>query len=172
MIKKKYIEVLFTLHYISKKRLALPPNQGIVWGSHAEGDFIRNWFYRYHTPCAPTWFPSVLPKCINVPNESCATIGREHVGHRNDIAIHDTWVYVNISQLYRLQSRPAVMCHILGSGAWWRYLMETFSALLAICAGNSPVSGEFPAQRPVSRSFDVFFNRRLNKCLSKQSRGW
>ena len=36
--------------------------------------------------------------------------------------------------------------------------METFSALLAICAGNSPVSGEFPAQRPVTRSFDVFFD--------------
>ena len=35
--------------------------------------------------------------------------------------------------------------------------METFSALLAICAGNSPVPGEFPAQRPVTRSFDVFF---------------
>ena len=34
--------------------------------------------------------------------------------------------------------------------------METFSALLAICAGNSPVSGEFPAQRPVMQSFDVF----------------
>ena len=34
--------------------------------------------------------------------------------------------------------------------------METFSALLAICAGNSPVPGEFPAQRPVTRSFDVF----------------
>ena len=27
---------------------------------------------------------------------------------------------------------------------WWRYQMETFSALLAICAGNSPVPGEFP----------------------------
>ena len=35
--------------------------------------------------------------------------------------------------------------------------METFSAQLAICAGNSPVPGEFPAQRPVTRSFDVFF---------------
>ena len=39
--------------------------------------------------------------------------------------------------------------------------METFSALLAICAGNSPVSGEFPAQRPVTRSFDVFFDVRV-----------
>ena len=46
---------------------------------------------------------------------------------------------------------------------------EHFSALLAICAGNSPVPGEFPTQRPVTRSFDVFFDLRLNKRLSKQS---
>ena len=50
--------------------------------------------------------------------------------------------------------------------------METFSALLAICAGNSPVTGEFPAQRPVTRSFDVIFNLRLNKRWSKQSWFW
>ena len=56
--------------------------------------------------------------------------------------------------------------------AWWRHQMETFSALLALCAGNSPASGEFPAQRPVTRSFDVFFDLRLNKRLSKQSWGW
>ena len=46
--------------------------------------------------------------------------------------------------------------------------METFSALLAICAGNSPATGEFPAQKPVTRSFDVFFDLHLNKRLSKQ----
>ena len=46
--------------------------------------------------------------------------------------------------------------------------METFSALLAICAGNSPVPGEFPTQRPVTRSLDVYFNLRPNKRLSKQ----
>ena len=50
--------------------------------------------------------------------------------------------------------------------------MEAFSALLAICAGNSPVPGEFPAQRPVTRSFDVFFDLRPNKQLSKQRWGW
>ena len=49
---------------------------------------------------------------------------------------------------------------------------ETFSALLALCAGNSPVTDELPAQRPVTRSFDVFFYLRPNKRLSKQSRGW
>ena len=42
--------------------------------------------------------------------------------------------------------------------SWWRHQMETFSALLAICVGNSAVPGEFPAQRPVTRSFDVFFD--------------
>ena len=46
--------------------------------------------------------------------------------------------------------------------------METFSALLAFCAGNSPVPGEFRAQRPVTRSFDVIFDLRLNKRFSKQ----
>ena len=54
---------------------------------------------------------------------------------------------------------------------WWYHQMETFSTLLAICAGNSPGTGEFPAQRPVMRSFDVFFDLRLNKWLSKQSWG-
>ena len=46
--------------------------------------------------------------------------------------------------------------------------METFSALLVICAGNSSVPGEFPAQRPVARTFDVFFDLRLNRRLNKQ----
>ena len=50
--------------------------------------------------------------------------------------------------------------------------METFSALLVICVGNSTVSGEFPTQRPVTRSFDIFFDLRLNKWLSKQPWGW
>ena len=56
--------------------------------------------------------------------------------------------------------------------SWWRHQMETFSALLAICAGNSLVPCEFPAQRPVTRSCDVFFDLHLNKRLSKQSWGW
>ena len=50
--------------------------------------------------------------------------------------------------------------------------METFSLLLAICAGNSPVSGELSTQRPVMRSFDVIFDLHLNKWLKKHSWGW
>ena len=56
--------------------------------------------------------------------------------------------------------------------SWWRHQMETLFVLLAICAGNSPVPGEFPAQRPVTQSFDVFFDLRPDKRLSKQSWGW
>ena len=48
--------------------------------------------------------------------------------------------------------------------AWWRHQMVTFSALLTLCVGNSPVTGEFPSQRPVTQSFDVFFDL----CLSKR----
>ena len=58
------------------------------------------------------------------------------------------------------------------SMSWWRHQMETFSALLTICAGNSPVTGEFPTQRPVTRSFDVYFDLHPNKRLSKQLWGW
>ena len=46
------------------------------------------------------------------------------------------------------------------------------SALLAMYAGNSPITGEFPEQRPVTGSFDVLFDLRPNKRLSKQSWGW
>ena len=56
--------------------------------------------------------------------------------------------------------------------SWWRHQIETFSALLALCPGNSPVTGEFPAQRPVPRSFDVFFYVPPNKRLRKQPWGW
>ena len=43
--------------------------------------------------------------------------------------------------------------------------MDTFSALLALCVGNSSVNGEFPAQRPVTQSFDVFFDLRQKKTV-------
>ena len=88
------------------------------------------------------------------------------------------WVHneniVNILFAMVFNSNYPIRSHIYTyhDRSWWRHQMETFSALLAICAGNSPVSGEFPAQRPVMRSFDIFFDLRLNKRLSKQSWGW
>ena len=75
---------------------------------------------------------------------------------------------------YDLGCYPSKCCDILRylGGPWWRHQMDAFSVLLAICVGNSPVTGEFPTQRPVTRSYDVFFDLRLNKRLSKQSWGW
>ena len=95
-------------------------------------------------------------------------------------------MYCLFKSLLRLTPQVTSMFHITGLSwgestgsfphkgpvTWWRHQMETFSALLAIRAGNSPVPGEFPAQRPVTQSFDVFFDLRLNKWLSKQSWGW
>ena len=40
--------------------------------------------------------------------------------------------------------------------------METSTALLAFCAGNSSVTGEFPAQKPVAWGFDIFYDLQLN----------
>ena len=64
--------------------------------------------------------------------------------------------------------RKVCLCHDIVI----RNQMEAVSALLALCAGNSPVAGEFPSQRSVTRSFDVFFDLHLNKSLSKKLWGW
>ena len=73
---------------------------------------------------------------------------------------------------HRKYQSSASLAFVREIHTWWRHQMETFSALLAICMGNSPASGEFPTQRPVTRSFGVFFDVWLNKRLRKQSRGW
>ena len=69
-------------------------------------------------------------------------------------------------------STPICATRLRWINAWWRHQIETFSTLLAICAGYSPVTGEVPTQRPVTWSFDVFFDMCLNKRLSKQWWGW
>ena len=64
---------------------------------------------------------------------------------------------------------PILMLHY----TWWRHQMEFFFSLLALWAGNSPVTGELPSKRPVTRSLDLLYDLRLNKRLNKQSRrGW
>ena len=68
------------------------------------------------------------------------------------------WSY----QGYLKSLREQILDFLLES--WRRHQMETFLALL--------VPGEFPTQRPVTRSFDVFFDLRPNKRLSTQSWGW
>ena len=48
-----------------------------------------------------------------------------------------------------------LVCSISHETAW-RHQMETFSALLAFCEGNQPVTGGLPSQRTVTQSFNLF----------------
>ena len=74
------------------------------------------------------------------------------------------WIYEKLLVIMNIsEENTADGLAPLDARIWWRHQMEIFSALLAICAETSPVPGEFPAQRPVTRSFDVFFDLRLNK---------
>ena len=52
--------------------------------------------------------------------------------------------------------------------SWNGNIFRVTGHLCGECTGP----GDFPAQRPVTRSLDVFFDMRLNKRLSKQSWGW
>ena len=56
--------------------------------------------------------------------------------------------------------------------SWWRHQMETFFRVTGPLCGEFTGPGEFPTQRPVTWGFDVFFDLRLNKWLSKLSWGW
>ena len=65
-----------------------------------------------------------------------------------------------------------------GRSSYWRVWYDDvikwkhFPRYWPFVRGNSPAPSEFPTQRPVTRSFDVFFDLGLNKRLSKQSWGW
>ena len=101
--------------------------------------------------------------CESVPN----TIGCQFNVAHYDMILHTALQCMKqaINQRLKSQNTP----HIL---TWWCHQMETFSALLALCVGNSLVTGEFSLQRPVTGSFDVFFDLHPNKQLSKQSWDW
>ena len=58
---------------------------------------------------------------------------------------------------------------------WWSMMTSSNGNIFRVTGhlcGEFTGPGEFPAQKPVTQSFDVFFDLRLNKRLSKQSWGW
>ena len=120
---------------------------------------------------------SLIRSCPDLQHKATSNNEAFFISLRNDICRCRYGLYQRNILIHR-RSIWKMFCGALHIGsehkttAWWRHQMETFSALLAICAGNSPVPGEIPAQRPVTRSFDVFFDLRLNEWLSKQSWGW
>ena len=62
--------------------------------------------------------------------------------------------------------------HLMTSSWLRRHQMEIFSALLDLCAGNLPIIGVFPTQRPVRRSFDVLTDVCLNTRRKTSYRQW
>ena len=126
--------------------------------------------------------------------------GEVAVMSRHDGGTHLEWGVEGrgmraLSQILSDESLSYLLKHISMGGALTSYFMEEHSSptyifpvfmmtssngnmfrVTGFCAGNSPatggnspVTGEF-SHRPVTRSFDVFFDLRLNKQLSIQSR--
>ena len=107
------------------------------------------------------WFRTEFLRLVGTVIRS-RTVGRQ-------MAVVETWMEV---RRLAFSDRPSTGISMgRHETSWWCHQMETFSVLQTICAGNSPVTGEFPSQRPVTQSFDVFCDLRLNKRLSKQSWG-
>ena len=94
-------------------------------------------------------------KCIFMNENFCTLIQFSLRFVPND-AIDSMSVLFQVMTWYQKTTSP-----------WWRHLMETFAALLTICAGNSLVTGEFPSQRPVTRSFDIFFDLCLKQIVEQ-----
>ena len=101
------------------------------------------------------WIIGVYENYINHTDRSASSVWKISEAEWKSDATTHWFLYFASDNLWGF---PRTCC---------RHQMETFSALLVICAENSPVPGEFPAQRPVTRGFDVFFDLHLNKRLSK-----
>ena len=85
---------------------------------------------------------------------------------RNEQSWHDVYSHWFTAKLKRSKLRHD---WVVISHTWWRHQMVTFSALLAFCEGNSPVTGEYPSQRSRFGIFDFFFGLCLNKRLNEHS---
>ena len=122
------------------------------------------------------WWLNVRPICYFLRNFVKIVI-IEKIPHGLSLIIIDSRSFKSgsIMLIFRMLLTGYIgswMTHSVLDIPWWRHQMKTFSASLAICAGNSPVLGESPAQRPMTRSFVALYDLRLNKRLSKQSWGW
>ena len=152
----------------------LPPNrpQTIIW---TNDDAIQRRRYGVLRKWALILFMSATDRCITYINSGMLEPTRFLTARKRVESIASI-VWQMFQVLYntlKVQiSQELITSNNTETLSWWRHQMQTFSALLALCAGNSPVTGEFPAQRPATRSFDVFFDLPLNKQLSKQSWGW
>ena len=54
----------------------------------------------------------------------------------------DLWIITSVFQVIEMVPLTSTYANI----AWWCHEMKTFSALLALSTGNSPVPSEFPPE--------------------------
>ena len=125
--------------------LVIPPGTSvativIICCNHRDGEyFLHRISGKLGSTAASTVITSLLP-LTNYTSGTENETQRALLGHTN-------------GNIKMRSPSAAVMLTMVAAAT-----METFSALQAICVGNSPVTGEFPAQRPVTRSFGVFFD--------------
>ena len=82
---------------------------------------------------------------------------------------HSWWCHGSFSEVKLSGSRLLIIW------SWWRHQKETFSALLTLCVGNSPVTGEFPAPPYKGQwrgALMLSLICALNERFSKQVWGW
>ena len=126
------------------------------------------------------WLMTSMESLINIHRCHCALSGTTRVQRLNGAGVIDRTMYAFHYTMRWSYTVVYFLCLLIIDSVdvlfrrcftWWRHQMETFAALLALCGWNSPVTGEFLTQRPMTRSFDVFFDLCLNKRLSKQPWG-
>ena len=136
-------------------------------------------YNRRHLICAITMLHSAPRRLILLKRSTLALINR----HWNSSEFQGGFAKIGLTSSIKLKSIDRawvdsikiLICKCLAVTWIWLKVMMTSSngsifRAAGPLAGNSPDPGEFPSQRPVTRSFDVFFDLRLNKRLSKQSR--
>ena len=95
----------------------------------------------------------------------------------NNKVAKEIWIYIEFIPVLEWILIVGIAMPIGGAASSWGRTMMTssngniFRVTGPLC-GEFTGPGEFPTQRPVTRSFDVFFDLRLNKRLSKQPWGW
>ena len=112
--------------------------------AHTYGTYhiTYTWFFR-DLYCSDYIFCGTRVKTHIILSRQCPLVGFEHMNE---------WALIRPNVCIYRQAHYVI--------AWWRHQLETFSGLLDLCEGNP--SATIPKQRPVTRSFDVFFDLRLN----------
>ena len=138
------------VNYAYNKRICLPCSLDISWWSYSKMltidpqdlTFVSLNLFLYYTPYYVIWAVRYRQTVVVCSNST-----------------------TNVMTSFNCQSARSAFYMMTSSNG-------NISCVTGLCTGNSPVTGDFAAQRPVTRSFDFFFDLHPNKWLSKQSWGW